>query len=274
MRRGTHGAVCALLALLASGCGGAGPSLQSSSSEAPQSALPTGPLPHVPATLAARLTAADTDLRRAIGGWRDELRRHPAAPPREVVGPAHYLERAVALLADHQPLAAGTRPHLPPRLRSEIANLVAASRDLRRLSAGAHLGSVPLHTGPPTPLPSLRRFYAAAERRFGVGRDVLAAINFVESDFGRVRSRSVAGAQGPMQFIRSTWRTYGLGGDIRDPRDAILGAANLLRADGAPGDYAGALHAYNPSGLYVDAVERYARLLERDPAGLYLLYSW
>jgi membrane-bound lytic murein transglycosylase B len=154
-----------------------------------------------------------------------------------------------------------------------MAELVAASRDLRRLAAGAHLGSVPLRTGPPTPLASLRRFYAAAERRFGVEREILAAINFVESDFGRVRSRSVAGAQGPMQFVPSTWRVYGLGGDIQDPHDAILGAANLLRADGAPGDYAAALLAYNPSDLYVDAIQRYARLMKRDQAAFYLLYA-
>ena len=30
-----------------------------------------------------------------------------------------------------------------------------------------------------------------------------------------------------MQFLPSTWDAYGLGGDIHDPHDAILGAANL-----------------------------------------------
>jgi membrane-bound lytic murein transglycosylase B len=34
----------------------------------------------------------------------------------------------------------------------------------------------------------------------------------------------------------ATWRAYGLGGDIQDPRDAILGAANYLRANGARRD--------------------------------------
>ena len=43
--------------------------------------------------------------------------------------------------------------------------------------------------------------------------------------------------------------------------DAILGAANLLRHDGAPADYARALYAYNPSPAYVDATRRYAHLL-------------
>src|SRR5690349_5147629 len=77
-----------------------------------------------------------------------------------------------------------------------------------------------------------------------------------------------------MQFIPSTWRAYGLGGDIHDPHDAILGAANYLHANGAPGDYSGALYHYNPSRLYVDAVLRYARLIAHDRRWFYALYSW
>jgi membrane-bound lytic murein transglycosylase B len=89
-----------------------------------------------------------------------------------------------------------------------------------------------------------------------------------------VVSNSVAGAQGPMQFIPSTWAIYGHGGNIRDPHDAILAAARLLKANGAPGRYGPALRAYNPSGLYVDAVTRYAREIDRDSYALYFLYSW
>jgi membrane-bound lytic murein transglycosylase B len=77
-----------------------------------------------------------------------------------------------------------------------------------------------------------------------------------------------------MQFIPSTWSIYGHGGDIRDPHDAILAAARLLRANGAPGRYGPALRAYNPSGLYVEAVTQYARLIDRDPYALYFLYTW
>ena len=76
-------------------------------------------------------------------------------------------------------------------------------------------------------------------------------MNLVETGFNKLRNDSVAGAQGPMQFIPSTWRAYGMGGDIHDPRDAIMGAANYLRASGAPGNYRRALYAYNPSTLYV-----------------------
>jgi Transglycosylase SLT domain len=82
--------------------------------------------------------------------------------------------------------------------------------------------------------------------------------NYAESKFGRVVSASSAGAQGPMQFIPSTWAAYGLGGDVHDPHDAILGAANYLHASGAPADYRVALYHYNPVPEYVDAVMRYA----------------
>jgi membrane-bound lytic murein transglycosylase B len=77
-----------------------------------------------------------------------------------------------------------------------------------------------------------------------------------------------------MQFLPSTWRAYGLGGDVRDPHDAIFGAANYLRAAGAPGSYRRALYAYNPSALYVDAVLRYARRIARSPSAFLTYYSW
>jgi membrane-bound lytic murein transglycosylase B len=76
-----------------------------------------------------------------------------------------------------------------------------------------------------------------------------------------------------MQFMPATWRAYGLGGDIRDPHDAIFGAANYLRATGAPRDNRRALFHYNPSALYVDAVLRYAREIRTDPRAFYEYYA-
>ena len=71
----------------------------------------------------------------------------------------------------------------------------------------------------------------------------------------------------------ATWRAYGLGGDVRDPRDAIMGAANYLHASGAPRDCARALYAYNPSSLYVSTVRLYARRIAREPRALPVLYA-
>jgi hypothetical protein len=218
-----------------------------------------------------RLAAADVALRREIRTWRakDPPARRP--PPEELSAQAQYVQRAIALLSSRPRLAAATVRRLPHRLASATSELTTALRDLRRLSADWPAHEV--RSGPPDPLGELLGYYRAAQRRFGVRWQALAAINLVESAFGRLRSDSAAGG-GPMQFLAATWRAYGLGGDIHDPHDAILAAANLLRHAGAPGDYDRALYAYNPSPLYVDAVRRYTRLIAREPDALYLLYSW
>jgi|SRR5436190_1698169 len=252
-------------------CGGQAPSTSTSDASG-QAASPARAVPMAPEALSDRLSAADTALRRAIHAWRVDGQPATGRPPRELVVRAVYLQRALHLLSDRRRLAAATIPRLPARLRRESREVIGATRDLRRLSAGWPARSV--RTGPAEPLGRLLAFYRAAQRRFGVGWDVLAAVNLVESAYGRVRNDSVAGARGPMQFMPSTWRTYGLGGDVRDPHDAILGAANLLRQAGAPGSYSRALYAYNPSPLYVDAVRRYARLIAGDRDAVYFLYSW
>jgi membrane-bound lytic murein transglycosylase B len=178
----------------------------------------------------------------------------------------------VAFLGDHPNLATRVIPLLDGTLRGEITRLYRARRALLRLSAGSKHKKLKLGQRPP--LADLAGFYDEAERRFGVGANYLAAIHLVETKFGRVISNSVAGAQGPMQFIPSTWQIYGHGGNIRDPHDAILAAARLLRANGAPSRYGPALRAYNPSGLYVSAVTRYAKEIARNPYALYYLYAW
>jgi hypothetical protein len=239
---------------------------------APAPPAPDAALPADPATLAERMTATDVALRGAIGAWRTEGRPERGEPPAQVTLHALFLQRALRQLARHPGLAADTARRLPARLGHQTREITRAMRALRRLAAGWPPHRV--HTGPPEPLGVLLRHYRSAQRRFGVGWPRLAAVNHVESAFGRLRNESVSGAQGPMQFMPATWRAYGMGGDVHDPRDAIHGAANLLRRSGAPDDYDRALHAYNPSALYVDAVQRYARLIAADRDAVYFLYSW
>jgi membrane-bound lytic murein transglycosylase B len=222
--------------------------------------------------LSAQLSANDLALRQAIDAWRAGGDPPTVPPPREVMVSARYLQSTVRSLASHPNLARNTIALLAPRLASEIRELTGAARELRTLSSGWPPHDV--RTGPPRPLAELMRYYDGAYRRYRVAQHYLAAIHLVESKFGRVKSDSVAGAKGPMQFLPSTWRIYGRGGDIHDPHDAILAAANLLHDAGAPGNYSRALYAYNPSGLYVDAVQRYARLIKRDPYAVYFLYCW
>jgi membrane-bound lytic murein transglycosylase B len=225
-----------------------------------------------PEDVAAQLSANDTALRHAIDAWRAAEDPPTTPPPQDALDQALHLQAQVRFLARHPNLTADVLPFLSGSLRAEIRRLVAASRTLIRLSAGTP--DKKFKVGPRPPLADLASHYDKAKRRIGVDQHYLAAIHFVETKFGRVKSNSVAGAQGPMQFIPSTWRIYGRGGNIQDPHDAILAAARLLRANGAPGSYGRALHAYNPSRLYVAAVTHYAKLIARDSYALYFLYLW
>jgi len=220
---------------------------------------------------AARLEAADAALQRSLRRWRaaDPALRTP--PPREAIAAAARERQVVHDLAGNRRLARTTIAALPPALATTIRADVLAARNLRRLTGPP--SGVPLRLVPPRPAGELLADYRLAQRRFGVRWEVLAAVNLVESAFGRVVNRSSAGARGPMQFLPSTWRAYGLGGDVDDPHDAILGAANYLHRSGAPGDDRAALYAYNPSRLYVEAVLIYARAMGRAPDAFLAYYA-
>jgi membrane-bound lytic murein transglycosylase B len=99
-----------------------------------------------------------------------------------------------------------------------------------------------------------RALFRQAGRRYGIPWTVLAGIGKVESDDGANDGPSSAGALGPMQFLPSTWRIYGDGGDIMNPADAIPAAARLLLANGAPANIPAAIFAYNHSPEYVAEV--------------------
>jgi hypothetical protein len=119
----------------------------------------------------------------------------------------------------------------------------------------------------------LTGLYQAAERRYDVPWSVLAAINQIETDFGRNLGPSSAGAVGWMQFMPATWRMYAVDadGDGRadpdNPADAIFTAAAYLRASGAPKDLARAVFAYNHDDAYVERVLTTARRYAQSASG-------
>jgi hypothetical protein len=109
--------------------------------------------------------------------------------------------------------------------------------------------------------------YMEAGKKYDVPWEVLAAINAIESDYGRNLNTSSAGAIGWMQFEPSTWREYGMAVDGHsvpnpyDPRDAIFSAAKYLAAAGAAKSVSTAVYAYNHASWYVDEVLSRARAI-------------
>jgi hypothetical protein len=231
------------------------------------------PIPSEAVGIAAALATTTTAVRGSIDEWLASGNPSKGGAPRAVVLRALYQQRIYRALGRNPTLLQATLTRVPGWLRDEARANARAHSGLFRL---VHPLSDPsaVRTRRPLPAGVLLEYFEEGQRRFGVPWELLAAVNFVESKFGRVRSPSSAGAQGPMQFLPATWAAYGLGGDIHDPHDAILGAANYLHQSGAPGSYRDALYSYNQSRLYVDAVLSYARLIRRDREALYLLYSW
>ena len=223
-------------------------------------------LPEVPAAHAAAL-AHQLD-RAAV-----TLRVRKAAPA-DVRRAAEFHQLAARALAA---APAGFRARVTTRLRRDTAR--STRRDVRAAQLLQAMGE-PQRELPrwrivaPPPPAELLRDYKQAQRRTGVPWTYLAAIHLVETRMGRIRGISSAGAQGPMQFLPPTWDLFGGGGDINDPRDAILAAARLLKHYGAPQDTAGALWHYNPSDNYVGAVLAYARNMQRSASAYNGYWHW
>jgi hypothetical protein len=122
--------------------------------------------------------------------------------------------------------------------------------------------------------PFLLPIYQAAGIEYGVRWEILAAINEIETDYGRNLNVSTAGALGWMQFMPATWKRYGVDAnhdgrkDPYNPVDAIFAAARYLKAAQADQDVRRAVFAYNHADWYVDSVLMRARLIGGLPADL------
>jgi hypothetical protein len=152
-----------------------------------------------------------------------------------------------------------------------LAVLSGASASGSSTAIGEACSTQPNESSPPSALVPI---YAAAAQKFELGSQgpsILAAINKVESDYGRSTLPGVqegsnfAGAEGPMQFLQSSWEAYGVDGNgdgVKNPydeTDAVFAAAHLLHVDGAPQDWYSAVFDYNHADWYVQKVLRIAR---------------
>jgi membrane-bound lytic murein transglycosylase B len=217
------------------------------------------------ADLASKLVAAETAI------------RNPATPAAQIPALGQAQQQAYRALVARPDWDSEVLALIPERLRNTVQGNVSAGRELSALTPAPP---------PDTPLPKWRivapepadqllpLYKAAGEAAGGVPWAYLAAIHLVETRMGRIKGDSTAGAQGPMQFIPSTWAIYGRGGDVTSNRDAIYAAARYLRATGAPSDMARALRAYNNSARYVRAVTAYAEQMEADERAYLGYHAW
>lgn len=295
-RSGLLGAALAL-ALLVAGCGSTGddPELGSSSPGGGEPAGADDPATDGAGDPDAGPAAEDPDASDAPGATAtplvpevadspeglaeqieaaEEAVRDPDTPADELAEMAHVQQVAYRTLAEqgdwHEPVIEA----LPDDLAGPAELHLAARLEFTSLNATPPDDVPAWRIVAPEPADDLRSYYEEGEDEYGIDWEYLAAINLVETGMGRIRGTSSAGAQGPMQFIPSTWARYGEG-DIDDPHDAILSAARYLNASGgANGDIEGALFAYNNDVRYVRGVLAYARVMQDDPATFRGLHQW
>ena len=214
-----------------------------------------------PAQLAADLVADEQVL------------HDPAAPEAALTEAARRQQAAYRAIGHHPEWDEVTRPRIPRAMLGVYDLNVDARRQLQTLAHAAD--TVPAwRIEAPAPAEELLAYYREAESASGVGWNYLAAINLIETRFGRIHGMSPAGAQGPMQFMPSTFAAYGDGGDINSPRDSIMAAGRMLAANGFAADRDHAIYRYNNANAYVQAVKDYAAVLAADPAAFTGYYLW
>jgi membrane-bound lytic murein transglycosylase B len=293
--------VGAAFAATMSGCGDGGGRDATAAADDPVAATPTtsAPVTSVPTTAPPPPTPTTAPvpatLAPVLAGERPRAAEDPAslatqiaeaeaairdpASASDVLDAAGRLQQvAYRRLGEHPEWDEVVLASVPDPLRTVVSRHATARRELRALVTQLSDTLPAWRIVEPAPVEELLAYYQEAESRFGVPWSVLAAVNLVETGLGRIVGLSTAGALGPMQFIQSTWDAYGMGGDVWDPHDAILGAANYLAANGGGnGTSAGidnALIHYNHSQHYVTGVRAYASLIAEDPRVFHGFHAW
>ena len=249
----------------------------------------TAPVVTAPVTLTAQATQpktrdgrqyplvpADTTELATLLAAVEQALRDPATPADALPDLGHQQQVIYRVLSTDQPRAQAVINGLPPRWRSVAERHLAARREFVRMSRGRGPSMLPAwRIIQPEAADKLLSYYRKAEAATGIEWEVLAAVNLVETGMGRIDGVSVANAQGPMQFLPTTWAEPGIGaGSIRDPHDAIQAAARYLVRRGGLQDIRRGLWGYNNSDYYGRAVLLYASLMKEDPAAYTGLYHW
>lgn len=246
-----------------------------------------------PKALARAWRDAESQLAQARAD-RDRLRGQPPAGDGVFDLSRHELQLASAdfrfrdaarkqqvvvyALATDPDLEAATRRLLPAEQAEPVREVIEGLRALWRSAGIDDFSAVRVRQNrrftDSAPIDQLFTFYRESGARYSIDWTYLAAINYVESDFGRVNGPSSAGALGPMQFMPATWQEFGQGGDIMSPRDSIAAAARYLKAMGGPLNMDRAIYRYNNDGDYVTSIKSFAAAFRADPGWLERMYYW
>lgn len=234
----------------------------------------TPPTPPTPTPAQPRLAADPAQVADDLVADEQAL-RNPSSAPEVRNTAARRQQAAYRVIGRHPEWDAVTRPRIPPALLEVYDLNIAARRHLDALLTGEAKDTLPAwRIQEPRPAEELLGYYREAEAASGVGWNYLAAVNLIETRLGSIAGTSTAGAQGPMQFLPSTFAAYGEGGDIHAPRDSIMAAGRYLAANGFATDPDHALFRYNHSDHYVQAVTSYAAVLATDPAAFDGYHRW
>ena len=230
--------------------------------------------PPADAPVAGELPAGDG---AAAAGQAPDPQPAPASEPGPAVAPARTrrADRVAAPTArEHGDARDGDRPHAVRRRHAAPTPAPAPPGHTVVVPGAVPIGVPDFFIDRFRIPPFLLPIYQAAGTEYGVRWEVLAAINEIETDYGRTLAVSPAGALGWMQFMPSTWRQYGVDANrdgVKDPYnpfDAIFAAARYLRAAGADTDLRRAIFAYNHADWYVESVLLRARVIGGLPSDL------
>ena len=221
-------------------------------------------VPSHPQKIAALLNSVETAL------------RDPATAAGSLPDLGHQQQVIYRVLSANPTLSSQVIAALPAEWRSVAERHLAARGEFLRMGRSRRPTVLPAwRIIAPEPAENLLAYYRKAELATGIEWEVLAAVNLVETGMGRIDGISVANAQGPMQFLPTTWAEAGIGhGNIRDPHDAIQAAARYLVRRGGLRDIRQGLWGYNNSDYYGRAVLMYASLMREDPLAYIGLYHW
>jgi len=256
--------IAPLLAVALSACGA------SQAGTPPHPATPTPtisptatPTPHVTVIDAAYVATE-------LGGVEQGIRL-PDTPAQEYLSLGRRQQSAYHLLAAHPDWVPAVLAALPTAIRSVVQTNISAAQQIDDLNGAS--SALPHWRIVAPPPEVLLGYYREAQQAYGIAWQYFAAINLIETNMGRIQGLSSAGAQGPMQFMPATWASYGRG-DVNNPHDAILAAGRYLQAHGAPSNMTRAIYAYNPSMLYVRAVQLYAQQMFASERAFLAYYNW